>query len=86
MVELGPREAALNEQFGRQMADCADIALLVGKRRSEPIARGLLAGGFAPEHLHVVASLAESTALLGTLVRPGDTVLYENDLPDNYTE
>jgi len=31
-------------------------------------------------------SLDASTALLGTLVRPEDTVLYENDLPDHYQE
>ena len=77
---------ALNETFGRQMADSADIAILIGKRRAEPIARGLEKGGFDPDNLHVVSTLAESTALLETLVRPGDTVLYENDLPENYAD
>jgi UDP-N-acetylmuramoyl-tripeptide--D-alanyl-D-alanine ligase len=86
MVELGPRQAELNESFGRQMADSADIALLIGKRRTEPIVQGLAKGGFDAANLHVVANLEESTALLGTLVRPGDTVLYENDLPENYAE
>lgn len=86
MVELGPQQDALNETFGRQMADSADIAILIGKRRAEPIARGLKKGGFDPENLHIVSTLEESTALLGTLVRPGDTVLYENDLPENYAE
>jgi UDP-N-acetylmuramoyl-tripeptide--D-alanyl-D-alanine ligase len=34
----------------------------------------------------VVSSLDEATALLRQIVTPGDTVLFENDLPDNYTE
>ena len=34
----------------------------------------------------VEASLNESTELLHTMMQPGDVVLYENDLPDNYSE
>ena len=86
MVELGPQQDALNETFGRQMADSADIAILIGRRRVEPIVRGLEKGGFDAANLHVVSTLDESTALLATLARPGDAVLYENDLPENYAE
>ena len=31
-------------------------------------------------------SLEEATAVLGKIGRPGDVVLFENDLPDNYNE
>ncbi|MDR3051533.1 MAG: UDP-N-acetylmuramoyl-tripeptide--D-alanyl-D-alanine ligase [Oscillospiraceae bacterium] len=86
MVELGEQQDELNRAFGRQMAAAADIAILVGRRQTEPIAQGLLDAGFAPENLHCVATLDESTALLGSLVHAGDTVLYENDLPDNYAQ
>lgn len=86
MVELGAQQDALNKTFGRQMADCADIVILVGKRRTGPIVEGLRAGNFPEGSLHIVSSLAESTAKLGSLVRAGDTVLYENDLPENYAE
>ncbi len=86
MVELGSEQDALNKTFGEQMAQAADIAILIGKRRTDPIAEGLLAAGFDAANLHRVGTLDESTALLATLVRAGDTVLYENDLPDNYAE
>jgi hypothetical protein len=33
-----------------------------------------------------VRDIAEATTLLGTLTRAGDVVLFENDLPDTYTE
>ncbi len=86
MVELGDQEAEMNRTFGEKMAPCCDTAILVGKKRSEAIRDGLLAGGFSRERIRVVASLEEATALLGTLVGPGDTILFENDLPDNYSE
>ncbi len=85
-VEMGAREADCNRTFGEHIADAADIVLLVGRRHTAPIAEGLRAKGFAEENLHIVASLDESTRLLGGMLRAGDVVLYENDLPDNYQE
>ncbi|MBE5801170.1 MAG: UDP-N-acetylmuramoyl-tripeptide--D-alanyl-D-alanine ligase [Clostridiales bacterium] len=86
MVELGDKEAEYNRAFGAQMVGCADIAIIIGKNRATPILEGLKESGFAPENIHRVDSLDDSTKLLHTLVRPGDTVLYENDLPDHYQE
>lgn len=86
MVELGKDEAAYNRAFGEQMAECVNIAVLIGKKHVKPIAEGLLAAGFAQDCLHIVADLEESTRLLNGMMRTGDVVLYENDLPDNYSE
>ena len=86
MVELGGEEAAFNREFGRMMADCVDVAILVGKKHTAPIAEGLKEAGFPEADLHVVASLEEASALLRQLGRPGDVALFENDLPDNYSE
>jgi UDP-N-acetylmuramoyl-tripeptide--D-alanyl-D-alanine ligase len=86
MVELGAHEADYNKEFGRAIADAVDVAVIVGKKRVQPIIDGLMEAGFPAENIHRVDSLADSTALLTTLARPGDTVLYENDLPDHYQE
>ena len=86
MVELGEKEAEYNREFGRQMAGCVDIAIIVGKGRATPILEGLKEAGFPDENAYRVDSLEESTRLLHTLVKPTDTVLYENDLPDHYQE
>ena len=86
MVELGGEEDAFNEAFGEQMAKSVDVAILVGKRHVQPIVNGLRKAGFPEEQIHVVASLEESTKVLHAMMRSGDVVLYENDLPDNYSE
>ncbi|MGN0996801.1 MAG: UDP-N-acetylmuramoyl-tripeptide--D-alanyl-D-alanine ligase [Candidatus Ventricola sp.] len=86
MVELGGEEAAFNRAFGEQMARSVDEAILVGRRHTQPIVDGLLAQGFSQAHIQVVGSLEESTRALHAMMKAGDVVLYENDLPDNYSE
>jgi len=86
MVELGGEEAKFNREFGEQMARSVDVAILVGRKHTQPIVDGLIAGGFAQENIHVVSNLDESTKVLHAMMKAGDVVLYENDLPDNYSE
>lgn len=86
MVELGEQEYAMNRDFGVKMAECCDAAVLVGKKRSEAIRTGMTEAGFPEEKIMVVSSLEEAAALLGKITKTGDTVLFENDLPDNYSE
>ncbi len=86
MVELGDREAEMNREFGEKMAECCDEAILVGTKRSEAIAGGLKEAGFPGDHIHPVKSLAEAAEMVKTMAAPGDTILFENDLPDNYSE
>ncbi len=86
MVELGNQEEAMNREFGKAAAGCCDHAILIGKKRSESIAAGMTENGFPKDSIQVVNSLAEAAELLKKQAKPGDTVLFENDLPDNYTE
>ena len=86
MVELGAGEEAFNHDFGVMMADCVDVAILVGKKHTAPIAKGLTEAGFNAANLHVVSTLDEASAILRQIGRPGDVALFENDLPDNYSE
>ena len=86
MVELGNEEYNLNKEFGAQMADVVDYAILVGVKRSKPIVEGLKSKKFDDMNIYVVNSLDEATTKLGKLTKPGDVILFENDLPDNYNE
>ena len=85
-VELGDQEYNMNMEFGASMAGCCDTAVLVGKKRSEAIAEGLRQNGFPEESIKIVSSLEEATEIIKTIAESGDTVLFENDLPDHYTE
>ena len=86
MVELGGGEDEFNRDFGRKMASCVDVAILVGLRHTQPIAEGLREAGFPEADIHPVRTLDEAAALMRQLGRPGDVALFENDLPDNYSE
>ena len=86
MVELGSEEAEYNRRFGEDMANSVDVAILVGPKHTAPIREGLLSKGFREEDIHTVNSLTEAADLMRSIARAGDTVLFENDLPDNYSE
>ena len=86
MVEQGEKEDDVNYAFGAQMRGKVDYAILVGPKHTAPIRSGMVESGFSEEHIITVTDLTEATAELHKLGRPGDVVLFENDLPDNYNE
>lgn len=86
MIELGDSEEALNKQFGKQIAANVDHAVLVGPIRTAPIAAGLREEGFPESRIHIVKSLYEAQDWIAATLLPGDIVLFENDLPDQFNE
>lgn len=85
MIELGDRQAALNEAFGEHIAETVDVAIVVGQYNRDAIVAGIRKSGkFAEENLVIVDSFAEAQQRLATLLKAGDTILYENDLPDTF--
>ena len=61
-----------------------EAAVLLGRKRSEPIRKGLIEAGFNEKNIFVVDSLDAAMPILGAL--GADVTLFENDLPDNYAE
>ena len=86
MVELGERQWEENRLLGEHIARNVDLAILVGTEQTRPIQEGLQSASFPEEKTKVVASLHEAQSFLKSYARPGDVVLYENDLPDQYEE
>jgi len=85
MVELGDRQWTENKDFGVVLAQHdLDLVVLVGEEQTAPIQAGLSEGGAPAERIMVVDSLAEAQEILERRLGPGDVVLYENDLPDQY--
>ena len=83
MVELGAMEQELHEQFGKNIAEAAHIIILVGEERTKSIYEGIRKADFEMNKVYVVHSLSEATALFARISKVGDTVIFENDLPDS---
>lgn len=84
MIELGDRQFELNAEFGRKIARAADVAIIVGEYNREAITEGIESISDRSAAVHTVATFKDAQALLSGLLRPGDTILYENDLPDTF--
>lgn len=86
MIELGDLEEETHLEFGRAIAKTADIAILVGKKQTKNIRRGIEKEGFDPSKLHIVPNMKSAFRLKDEIAKPGDVVLIENDLPDLFEE
>lgn len=86
MIELGERQAEENRKFGEHIGKHVDLAVLIGEQQTRPIREGLCASGFPDDQVKTFASLFDAQDFLSNHLSPGDTVLYENDLPDQYNE
>lgn len=84
MIELGPEQYDRNRDFGKKAASCCDIAIIVGEYNRDAILEGLKEGGMPPEAVRPVESFTQAQQLLTSMATAGDTVLYENDLPDTF--
>ena len=82
MIELGQEQERLNAEFGEKIARSVDVAIIVGRYNREAILRGL--GNPDGVEVHVVDSFVQAQTILTQIARRGDTVLYENDLPDTF--
>lgn len=83
-VEMGARQAAANQELGRTIAGSCDYAIIVNAVNREAIKSGLEEGGLPTGKYFLADSLNHAHAQLAQILRAGDVVLYENDLPDNF--
>ena len=83
MVELGDRQYELNEKFGEYIAKSCDIAIVVGHHNRSAITQGIEKGKFEGK-LYEVDTFDEAQKLVNPMLQHGDTILYENDLPDSF--
>lgn len=84
MIELGDKQAEYNRKFGEHIARTCDVAIIVGQYNRDAILSGIESGGMPGENVHAVDTFNEAQALLQGMAVSGDTVLYENDLPDTF--
>ena len=85
LVELGKIENVTNFEFGKRLAAHADIVIVIGRHNAEMLITGLTEGGFDKEKIMFAKTLNKANAMLNGIIAEGDVVLFENDLPDNYS-
>jgi UDP-N-acetylmuramoyl-tripeptide--D-alanyl-D-alanine ligase len=87
MIELGEAEDEKNREFGQQIGQAdLDLVVMVGEARTESIREGIDQTELPGERVRIVESLFKGNELVQEYARPGDVVLYENDLPDSFDE
>ncbi len=84
MIELGDRQEHYNRELGRQMASACDVAVVVGEYNREAILSGLAAENFDPAKIYTARDFDDASRYVAGVMRAGDTILYENDLPDTF--
>lgn len=84
MIELGDRQEELNREFGAKVAKAADVAIIVGRYNRDAIVAGIESAQEPKAELHTADTFAEAQALMLSMAKAGDAVLYENDLPDTF--
>lgn len=84
LVELGKEQFNSNFSLGKEMAKSIDYCIINGIVNYDALSSGLIFGGFDESHILRAGSLAQAVELLSKISVPGDVVLFENDLPDNY--
>lgn len=83
-VEMGESQYRNNKELGARIASSADIAIVVNRTNRDAILAGVQEAGMEEQRIILADSFAEASARLATIMRAGDIVLYENDLPDSF--
>lgn len=88
MIELGKEEADKNYEFGKNMSEVCDYVILIGKKRTKDIYRGLVDNNFNKDNILILNSVVDAYKVVSSLTDPNKKMyaLFENDLPDIYTE
>lgn len=83
LVEMGKAERDANFALGREIAFAADVAVLIGPY-ADDMRQGALSAGMRDRDIFVKRNLTEAQELFSQILRRGDVLLIENDLPDGY--
>lgn len=84
LVELGKEQVESNKELGKMIAKSADFVIINGTTNYESLLAGLKEENMPEDKILRAGSLHQATSLLSEITKPGDVVLFENDLPDNY--
>ncbi len=80
IVEQGKKQKAVNIELGHQIAKIADIIITLSIN-AKYIEKGALDEGFSKKNIYVTKDLTKATELFSSIVKRGDLVYLQNDIP-----
>jgi UDP-N-acetylmuramoyl-tripeptide--D-alanyl-D-alanine ligase len=83
MVELGSAQQKQNFLIGERVAKYADIFVIMNETNKASLLGGAKSGGMKTEQIFFANTRKEQAELLKRIIKKGDVVLFENDLPDS---
>jgi UDP-N-acetylmuramoyl-tripeptide--D-alanyl-D-alanine ligase len=83
-AEQGVDAYKLNFKFGVQIAAAADAVIIMGELNKASLYDGLMSAGYPPEKIYFAAAVEDAKRIYPHILRTGDALLIENDLPENY--
>lgn len=86
MVELGVKQDECNYKFGKNAAAVCDYIVLVGKKQTVQIKKGLDDAGYSQDKIFIADNIGEAVTKAYNINSHEQKriILLENDLPDNY--
>ncbi len=86
MIELGEKSDALNKALGEEMAEVADLVLLIGEKQTKPIQEGLKEKGFNEKNRIIFNDVRDALDYLKQNHEKDAYILLQSDLPDTFNE
>lgn len=84
LVEMGNKSKEVHQRIGKRLNDVVDLVILVKNSVTPNIEGGLIKAGFDKKNIIWFSSMMEAQNNLGSILKSGDVVLFQNDWPDNY--
>jgi UDP-N-acetylmuramoyl-tripeptide--D-alanyl-D-alanine ligase len=84
-VEMGNKQSQLNFKLGTMIADKADYFIIMNETNKNDLLSGAIAHNLDKDKIFFATTRKGQKELLTKLTTKDDVVLFENDLPDNYS-
>jgi len=84
LVEIGSKSRDVHQRIGKRLNDVVDLVILVKNSVTSYIEEGLINAGFNKNNIIWFDSMMEAQNNLGSILKSGDVILFQNDWPDNY--
>ncbi|MFA4817488.1 MAG: UDP-N-acetylmuramoyl-tripeptide--D-alanyl-D-alanine ligase [Parcubacteria group bacterium] len=82
LVELGSKAQDIHEKIGELYAKNVDLVFLIKNKLTDNIIEGLKKNNFSNYKVYENTQKAHDD--LKNILKPGDTIIFQNDLTDNY--